>query len=64
MIFCRKKKKRKDRPKTSFVYGICGMIGEIRLMEEDWRDRGKLTEDICTNMNREQKDVKKLYSLL
>ena len=44
--------RREGRQKTIWVDRICGMMGEMGLMEEDWREKRKLvTENNWTNLN-------------
>jgi len=39
-------KRNRDRPKLTWVEGIRGVMGEKRLMEEDWNDRGNWRKKI------------------
>jgi len=51
------------RPKLTWAEGIRGLMGEKRLMEEDWNDK-QLEEEDYIIVKRTQEDVDRLYSLI
>ena len=51
------------RPKLTWAEGIRGLMGEKRLMEEDWNDK-QLEEEDYIIVKRAQENVDTLYSLL
>ena len=57
-------RRKRGRPKATWVEGIRGLMGEKGLMEEDWKDRGKLEEEDNLIVKWAQEGVETLYSLL
>jgi len=57
-------RRKRGRPKATWVEGIRGLMGEKGLMEEDWKDRGKLEQEDNLIVKWVQECVETLYSLL
>jgi hypothetical protein len=56
-------RRKRVRPKLTWVEGIRGLMSEKGLVEEDWNDRQVKKEDNIIN-KWAQEDVNRLYSLL